>query len=377
MSGRLPVSFSFLAFGITVGGLIPRMPALKDHLHLTDGQVGIALLGVSVGGIIGALLSRFVIGRHGVLGIRAATFVLAVAGVGPALAPSLGLLVATLCAVGFLWGFIDVLGNGFGAHLERVAGRPMINGFHGFWSLGAFVGSVVAGGSALAGVTPLVQFVATGALIAAASVLLMRGFAQPAATDESPPAFGAVAMTSVLLGLAAMAFTGVIAEGGTSDWSALFLREISHASPGVAAGGFSAFTIAATAVRFRADLLTARIGTLKVVRLGAALAAGGLLLVILVPILPMAILGFALVGVGTAVLLPLVFAAGANLMRDGSALAIVMASTYAGTIAGPPLIGATADRFGLRLAMLIPLAAGLVVLGLSATGLPRSRTSGG
>lgn len=377
MSGRLPVSFSFLAFGISVGGLIPRMPALKDHLHLTDGQVGIALLGISIGGIAGALLSRLVIGRRGVLAIRAAVFVLAVAGVGPGLAPSLGLLVASLGAVGFLWGFIDVLGNGFGAHLERVAGRPMINGFHGFWSLGAFVGSLVAGGSALAGVKPLVQFVATGALIAAASLVLLRGFDQPSAGDESPPAFGAVAVTSVLLGLAAMAFTGVIAEGGTSDWSALFLREISHANPGVAAVGFSAFTIAATAVRFRADLLTARIGTLKVVRLGAALAAAGLLLAIIVPILPVAIVGFALVGVGTAVLLPLVFAAGANLMRDGSALAIVMASTYAGTIAGPPLIGATADRFGLRLAMLIPFAAGLVVLGLSARGLPRSRTSGG
>lgn len=376
MNGRLPVSFSFLAFGVTVGGLIPRIPALKDHLHLTDGQVGVALLGISVGGIVGALLSRLVIGHRAAVAMRVAILALAVAGVGPALAPSLGLLVASLVAVGFLWGFMDVLGNGFGAHLERVAGRPMINGFHGFWSLGAFVGSLVAGGAALGDVAPQVQFAATGALIAFASLWLLRGFDERITAGESAR-IGAVAFTSALAGLVAMAFTGVIAEGGTSDWSALFLRDVSHAAPGVAAAGFSGFAVAATVVRFRADLLTARVGTLKVVRLGAALAVLGLLLAILFPAVPVAIGGFALVGVGTAVLLPIVFAAGANLMRDGSALAIVMASTYAGTIAGPPLIGATADRLGLRLAMLIPLAAGLVVLGLSATGLPRSRTSGG
>lgn len=374
MTGRLPVSFSFLAFGITVGGLIPRLPALKDHLQLSDGQVGLALLGMSLGGIAGALLSRLVIGRHAVLGVRVAILALSLAAVAPALAPSLELLIAALFAVGLLWGFIDVLGNGLGAHLERIADRPMINGFHAFWSLGAFVGSLVAGGAAFAEVTPLVQFAATGVVIAASSLWLLRRVDALVAVNDGPPALGAVAVTSALLALVAMAFTGVIAEGGTSDWSALFLRELSHASPGVAAAGFSGFSIAATIVRFRADVLTARIGDMTVVRLGAALAVGGLVLAIALPVLPVAIVGFALVGVGTAVLLPLVFAAGANLTRSGSALAIVMASTYAGTIAGPPLIGAIADHLGLRLAMLVPLAAALVVLGLSATGLPRSRT---
>lgn len=375
MKGRVPVSFTFLAFGITVGGLIPRIPALKDHLHLSDGRVGVALLGISLGGIVGALMSRLVIGRGAARWIRVAIPVLSLAAVGPALAPDLEWLVASLFGVGFLWGFIDVFGNAFGAHLERVEGRPMINGFHGFWSLGGFVGSLAAGGAALAGVTPLIQFAATGVVIAAASLWLLRGFNELVTVDEGPPAFGSVAVTSMLLALVAMAFTGVIAEGGTSDWSALFLREISHASPAVAAVGFSGFSIAATAVRFRADRLTARVGGLAVVRLGAALAVAGLLLAIALPMLEVAIIGFALVGVGTAVLLPLVFAAGANLMRSGSALAIVMASTYAGTIAGPPLIGAVADHFGLRLAMFIPLAAALVVLLVSGvTTLPRNRT---
>lgn len=365
MTGRAPVSFSFFVFGVTVGGLIPRIPALKDHLRLTDGQVGIALLGISVGGIAGSLLSRLLIRHHAAAGVRAGILLLCVVGVGPALAGSLGALVATLFVIGFLWGFVDVLANGFGARLEHSYGRPLINGLHGFWSLGAFVGSLIAGGTALVGLSPLIQFAATGVVIAAASVWVLRGLGDLAAVSDTSPGFGAVAVTSALAALAGMSFAGVIAEGGTSDWSALFLRELSHASPGVAAAGFSGFTIAATAVRFRADLLTARIGRLRVVRIGATLAAAGLLLAIAFPVLPVAITGFAAVGVGTAVLLPLTFAAGANLTRGGSALAIVMASTYAGTIAGPPLIGAFADHLGLRVAMLIPFSAAVVVLILS------------
>jgi MFS family permease len=377
LTGRAPVAFSFFAFGVTVGGLIPRIPALKDHLHLTDGQVGLALLGISLGGIVGSLLSRLLIRHHAATGVRAGLLLICVAGVGPALASSLGALVATLFVLGSLWGFIDVLENGFGARLEHTYRRPLINGLHGFWSLGAFVGSLIAAGAALVGLSPLIQFVASGVVIGAASLAVLRGLGGLAALSDAAPAFGAVALTSTVAALAGMAFAGVIAEGGTSDWSALFLRELSHASPGIAAVGFSGFTIAATLVRFKADVLTGRTNAQTVVRLGAILAAAGLLLAIALPALPVAIIGFTIVGIGTAVLLPLMFAAGANLSRGGGALALVMASTYAGTIAGPPLIGAAADHVGLRFAMFIPLAAALAVFLLGGTvGFPQVRVTG-
>jgi hypothetical protein len=373
LTGRAPVSFSFFVFGVTVGGLIPRIPALKDHLRLTDGQVGIALLGISLGGIVGSLLSRLLIRHHAAIGVRAGIILLSVVGVGPALASSLGALVAGFFVIGFLWGFVDVLENGFGARLEHTYGRPLINGLHGFWSLGAFVGSLIAGGTALVGLSPLIQFAGTGVVIAAASLWVLRGLGGMAAVSDISSGSGGVAITSMLAALAGMSFAGVIAEGGTSDWSALFLRELSHASPGVAAAGFSGFSIAAMLVRFRADILTVRTDAQTVVRLGSILAAAGLLLAIALPALPVAIIGFTIVGVGTAVLLPLTFAASANLSRTGGALAVVMAATYAGTIAGPPLIGAAADHVGLRFAMFIPLVAALAVFLLGGTvGFPRA-----
>jgi MFS family permease len=355
------VSVSFLVFGITVGGLIPRMPAFKDHLHLSDGQVGLALLGASLGGITGSLASRLLIRTHARRSVRIGTLVLCAVGITPGLASNLPLLMVSLYLVGFCWGFIDVMENELGAQLERERDAHLINGFHGFWSLGAFLGSIVAGAAAYAGIAPLPQLIATGAVLAAIAVLFQHHLPHRAVQTPASMGAGAVALTGLFFALMAMSFTGVIAEGGTSDWSALYLRELSHANPGVAAAGFSGFTVAATLVRFRADILTARTSRALVARLGALLAAGGLVLAIALPRAPTAILGFTLVGMGTAVVLPLVFAASANLGRSGTALAVVMASTYAGTIAGPPLIGTTADHFGLRVAMGIPLLAALLV----------------
>ena len=232
----------------------------------------------------------------------------------------------------------------------------------GFWSLGAFTGSLIAGFAAAAGVRPYVQFIVTGAVIAAGSLLLLRQLPQPPDTRAAPVPAGVISMTTAAVALAALGFAAVIAEGGTSDWSALFLRELSHADPGLAAAGFSGFSVAAMLVRFRADRLTSRMGRATVARIGSATAIGGLSLAIAFPYPPTAIAGFTLVGMGTAVVLPLAFAASANLGGTGTTLAVVMASTYAGTIAGPPLIGLLADRLGLRVAMGIPLVAAAAVL---------------
>ncbi len=100
-------------------------------------------------------------------------------------------------------------------------------------------------------------------------------------------------------------------------------------------------------------------------RLGGLIATLGLALAIGVPAVPSAIIGFALVGIGTAVLVPLAFSAGANLGAGGTSLALVLAGGYAGSVAGPAVIGSVADRFGLRVAMGMPLAAALVIIALA------------
>jgi len=341
---------------------VPRLPAFKDQLHLTNGQIGLALLMYAVGAIVGSGLARLALSRGSRVWVRVLTVVLCAALIPAGLAMNFFQLVVAFVLLGACAGFIDVLENAQAAELERAAGRPMINGFHGFWSLGALVGSAVAAIAAYAGVQPLRQFVVVGVLVAAISAPMLRSL--PDTRGGSTPTHLSSTrrlLTRSAVLVAALGFCGVIVEGGGGDWSSLYLREYGHANPGLAAIGFTAFSVAMTVVRFRADRLTARTSTATVARLGALLAAAGLGVAIGVPVVPGAIFGFVMVGAGVAVMVPLAFSAGANLGRSGTALSVVTAAAYAGSIAGPALIGNTADRMGLRVALGIPLVAAVVV----------------
>jgi fucose permease len=165
--------------------------------------------------------------------------------------------------------------------------------------------------------------------------------------------------------LAAIAFCGIVVEGGGGDWSAVYLRDIAHADPGLAATGYVGFALAMMLVRFGADRLTARTSPELVAALGGLLAAGGLAIAIALPVVAGAVIGFTLVGAGVAVVIPLAFSAGANLGRSATALSLIAASSYTGSIAGPFLIGNVADRLGLRAALAIPLVAALVIVALA------------
>jgi len=364
---RRAVSIAFLAFGAVMGSWVPRLPALKDHLHISDAQVGYALLAVSLGAVIGAGVARVVLGRGARAWVRGGTIAICAALVLPALAGSFTQLLVSLLLLGACAGFIDLLENAQAADLERIAGRPLLNGFHGYWSLGVFTGAILAGAAAFAGVPPLLHFALAALVAAFASAFFLRDLPDTSAgaPQRAPRGVGRYWLTGFVVAVAAVSFSSVLVEGGTADWSPLYLRELSHADPGVAASGFAAFALAATLVRFRADLLTARTSPAVVARLGGIIAAIGLVLAIAVPALPGAITGFALVGIGTAVLVPLAFSAGANLGASGTALTLVLAAGYSGSIAGPAMIGNVADRFGLRIAMGIPLAAAIVIIALA------------
>jgi MFS family permease len=370
---RLAVSIAFLAFGVVSGSWVPRLPAIKDHLHLSDGQVGYALLAYAAGAVLGAGVARLVLGRGSRVWVRVGTVAICLGLIGPALAGSFMQLFVALLLLGGCAGFIDVLENAQATELERIAGRPLINGFHGFWSLGAIIGSVLAGGAAYAGVSPLSQFAFAAIVAAAGSALFLRRLpdTRSGASHKAPSGAGRLWLTGSVVAVAAISLCTILAEGGTGDWSPIYLREVSHANPGIAAAGFAGFALAMTIVRFRADLLTAHTSPATVARLGGLIAAFGLALAIAVPALPIAIAGFALVGAGTAVLFPLAVSAGANLGASGTALTLVMACGYAGSIAGPAMIGNAADHVGLRVAFGIPLAATIVIVALAGNLQPR------
>jgi MFS family permease len=367
-SKRGAVSVAFLFFGVTAGSLLPRLPAIKEALHLTDGQIGVAFLAFGVAAVSAAAGARLLLARGARTPVRILLFLLCVALVGPAVAPSYPVLVLVFVFTGLCAGSLDMLINSQATEIERDAGRPMINSFHGYWSLGSILGSVIAVGAALLLVPVAVHFAVVGIALAVASVPLAaavpdtRGGAAALVSADATRLHVGVAVAVI----AVLALVAVVVEGAGMDWSAIYLHDYGHASEGVAALGFAVMSVTMTLVRFTADRITAVTSPRAVVALGGAVVASGFALAIAFPQPLLAMAGFGLVGAGTAVLFPLAMSASSNLDEAGNTLSLVTAAGYAGSLVAPPLIGAAADRFGLRLALLIPMAFALVVVGLMA-----------
>jgi MFS family permease len=148
------------------------------------------------------------------------------------------------------------------------------------------------------------------------------------------------------------------------DWSAVYLRDVAGASPGVAAASYTAFACTMAVSRLVGDLVVRRFGPVRTVRAGGLLATVGGVLVATAFTRVTAIAGFALIGVGIAVVVPLCFAAaGRSGPNPSQAIAGVATVTYASGLVAPAAIGAIAEASSLQTSfgLVTVLAAGLAV----------------
>ena len=367
-TGRWPATAVFFLNGLALSTYIVRLPSLKSDYHLTDGRLG--LVGVLFGlaalasmQFVGPLIAR--VGTRPVL--RASLVVL------PLLLALLGLvggpvgfaLVAT--ALGAVHGATDAAMNAHAVTVERLNERPILNGCHAAWSVSAVVASLTAAALSRAGVA------STAHLVAAAAVLLAGGLVvgpllRPTAPDRDggpapartrPRRRGGWTRRSIALGLTGTAL--MVCEGAALGWGAIFLHDSRGASLGLAATAVTAYTVGQTGGRLAGDRLTMRYGAAPVFRTGGLVAAGGLAMAVLTPHPATAVAGFAVMGLGTSVLLPLTFSAVGQADPDNPDTAALVSRfttfTYAGILLGPAAIGWTAELVGLTstLSTLIPV----------------------
>jgi len=370
VAARRAVSVMFLANGIAFASWAARIPAVRERLALSDGSLGLALVGTTAGAMVAFRAAGPLVARYGSRRItRVAAALLCAALPLPALAPTFGGLVVALVGLGAANGLMDVAMNAQAVEVERRFGRPILSAFHGMFSLGGLVGASAGAGAAALDLPPSLHLALVAALLAAGSALAGRAQVADTAGAEQPAATTGRRSTRLLL-LGVIALCSSVGEGAMADWSAVYLRSELATTASVAAIGYAAYSLAMLAGRFSGDRLAHRLGAGAVLRIAGLVVAGGLgaALAINLPLAMM--LGFACVGTGLALVVPLVFRAGAGApgVSPGQALATLATlatMSYGGFLAGPPLIGFIADRLGLRvgLAVIVPLA--LVIAGLA------------
>lgn len=341
----------FLLNGSLFGAWASRVPAIKTGLDMDEAELGLLLLCMAAGAVISFPLS----GRW--TDTRGAPTVCRLTAIGYlpllpllGLAPTPWLLAPVLLLFGAAFGSMDVAMNAWGADVERARGKPIMSALHGFFSVGAGVGAGVGAVFAGAGIEPWLHF----AIFAAGMAVLTLPFAWiDWPVERRPRAAGAPILAiprGALLAVGVVAFCAAIGEGGMADWSAVYLAEILTAPEDMAAIGYAVFSVAMVATRLAGDLLIARLGRIVVGRASGVVAAAGAAIVALSPSVVVGWIGMAAMGVGYALVAPLVFSRAASdpNVSPGAAVAAVSTLAYGGMLLGPPVIGFIAHVAGLR-----------------------------
>ena len=380
LAARAPVTIVFAVLGLSTGTWAARIPAIKTALHLSPGVLGLTLLGPALGSVLamplaGAILATVPPRRVVQCGL------LFLAGMLPltTVVSSPWQLFAALAGWGAGLGVVDVGINIEGAAVQDRLGRRTMSGFHAAYSIGGLVGAGLGGIAAASGVTARADFLAAGVVVLLAGGISAQLFsaAQPAHSAAGPSAPRPKVRrwpqwSWVLVCLAAMSFGSFLAEGAAGDWSAVYLHFSLGASVGLAAAGFTVFSLTMTGGRLVGDRLADLAGPARLVRLSAGVAAAGFAVALLLGQVWSALAGFALLGAGLSVVVPLVFSAAAATARPGPNLALVTSSGYLGVLAGPALIGGVAQLTGLHAALGIVVIMCVICAVLAGFVLPRS-----
>ncbi len=328
---------------------------MKSAIGLSTGQLGLSLLGIAVGCLISMPLTGYVVSRYGSRSVTAiASMLFCIAIIAPGFATSQWTLGAALCLLGLAAGGMDVGMNAHAVLVERATGRPLMSGFHALFSIGGMAGSAIGGGVAGLGIAPRAHFIGASIIALAVTLIAIPGLL-PGSADAIAHGKSSLRISWALAGLGGLTFCFFLSEGAIADWSALYLNKTAGTPAGRAAVGYALFSAAMAIGRLSGDRLRHRFSAAGLVRTGSITAAAGLALALAVPVTPIALLGFTIVGAGCCIVVPIAFSAAGGLKGTGTgaALAFVTTSGYVGLFAGPPMIGFVAEAFTLRLALII------------------------
>jgi MFS family permease len=380
LRSRVGVTAIFFALGFAIGAWAVAIPLVKALFGLSDATLSLVLFAAGAGAIAAMPIAGILPPRLGGTGptLRVTGPILAALLAALPLTHLLSTGIALLAVCAFLFGvfniLVDVPMNAHASVVERAWGRPIMSSFHAAWSGGGLVGAAFGGLLISRGASAAEQL-GVEALVTLA-IALSASFQIGAGDTRAAGAFFALPERR-MIALGVIAFLSVFAEASVSDWSALYLGADLGMTPGAAASGFSGYALMMLLGRAFGDGVVHRLGRMRVVALGALLVFAGTGLAIGVATPPTAIVGFGVVGLGLANMVPAVFSASA-MAGISPSLGIAMAATlaYASNLIGPPIFGAVASVSSLRAAFAMLLPASLAILAL-ATGQRRARLPGG
>ncbi len=388
----------FLLNGLMASNWLARIPAVRDCLGLTPAELGLLLPIGAVGSVVAVSVAGLVVARIGgrttlLISTSAHAAAFTMLGLGPALG-EVKLLAAGLFVNGMAFAIGNLPINVESAGMERRAGRTMLPHFHAAFSIGCVLGSLAGAACAYLGVSVLVQFSTAAVVVVVWRLPVIdrvihdtrrhgvlgvpapeprpvpsAGTRAPApATPAEPRPRVGIAATlgawreprTLILGF--IVLSAAISEGAANEWLSLAVVDGFTTPDAVGAAVFGSFVGAMTVMRASGSRIIDRFGRVVVVRASAVAGVVGLMSFVLAPALPLAVAGAVVWGAGAALVVPLAIAAASDdPVKAAGRVAVVCGFAPLASLTASPLLGAVADRVGVRHALLAVLVVILAV----------------
>lgn len=355
-------AFVFASLNIWFGTWAIYIPWVKEKLGINKADLGVALFFLAFGVFVvfpmaSKIINRFGVGKTTWYGVLFCT----IAALLPLAAPNYYTLCAALFIFGASNGITDIAMNTLVTELEKKDGVQFMSAAHGFFSLGG----VVAGlGSFLIPLiqNPLVHMVLIVIVVFAINLFFKNKYEHEVSASVEKESFSLKLFKPLFL-LGLIGFVSFASEGAIVDWSALYLKEVTLAPESLFGSGFLAFSVTMTFGRFLGDGISERIGSVNIVALGALVAIAGYFCVLSESTI-LAILGFALTGLGFSVMVPELFRIGGKMKGVDSAqgIAFIAGTGYLGFLTGPVILGFLAEEYSLPISFWTLLCCAFIVL---------------
>ncbi len=356
---------AFFVVGFGMSAWAPLVPFAQARSGIGAYGLGLLLLCLGAGSIVTMSLAGALAARYGCRRVMLASAVPLCVSL-PLLAVLVdpAALAGALLIFGGALGSLDVTMNMHAIIVERASGRPMMSGFHGLFSVGGIAGAACVTLALGIGASPLVAILSVVAIIVAAMALAGPHLLAYGSQSDAP---GFTLPRGIVLFIGVLCFVAFLAEGAMLDWSAVFLTSEVGMATTYAGVGYATFSATMTIGRLAGDRVVARFGGPAVVVFGGVFAALGFALAILATSWPLVVLGFGLVGVGCANIVPVLYTriGRQSVMPEHAAVSAVTTLGYAGILVGPALIGFMAQGAGLSAAFLLLM---LLQLGVAVGG---------
>ncbi len=361
----------FFVYSFCMGSLPPRLPDLQRMMQIEEGALGFGLIGAAAGTLVslsffGPILERIGYRRSILTLIPLLALLYAIASfAGGPLAFFL-----LLFPVGIVIGGIEIILNLEADRTEHMIGHRIMNRAHAFWSFGFFSAGIISALVAQSGLSPQIHlFLMVPLVIVGVALILGRFDPAPHRTgtsNEKPPHFAVPTMAIMVL--VAVTLSAMIMEGAGIDWAAIYMRDVFAVSPFLSGFAVALGAGAQAVTRFFADPFVERYSPTAVSRVLLGVLGAGVLLVFFAPSDWLALVGFALMGVGTSVIFPLAMSAAAQLTDRPAPtnVASLAQISFVAFLLGPPLLGYVAEHFGIRWSFGIGLP--LVILSIVCAG---------